>query len=297
MTTLYIDPGLLCIVIGQTPGGGVAKALYMVVAQTTIRSRLRQGLSLSETLADVNRQLYDLDSKQSLCALVGTLNTADGRLSYVNAGQQQPLLMRNEERYEWMEAPVYAALGLNQNVSYRTMELRLKQGDRLFLYTSGLGDLTDREGVPFRDQAFRTALNRSRSKAREPGEILRYAGLRNPMNHPTVMYRKSAVLDSGGYRDAPLHEDYDLWVRMLRRGEQMCNLPRILCYMRVDGGMYARRGGLRYWRVISRFHWELCRTRFCTRSQCAVSIAAYTVSCLVPACVRRRLYQRVLRKR
>ena len=36
MTTLYIDPGLLCIVIGQTPGGGVAKALYMVVAQTTI---------------------------------------------------------------------------------------------------------------------------------------------------------------------------------------------------------------------------------------------------------------------
>lgn len=131
MTTLYIDPGLLCIVIGQTPGGGVAEALYMVVAQTTIRSRLRQGLSLLETLADVNRQLYDLDSKQSLCALVGTLNTADGRLSYVNAGQQQPFLMRNEERYEWMEAPVYAALGLNQNVSYRTMELRLKQGDRL----------------------------------------------------------------------------------------------------------------------------------------------------------------------
>lgn len=136
-----------------------------------------------------------------------------------------------------------------------------------------------------------------RRPPRQPGEILRYAGLRNPMNHPTVMYRKSAVLDSGGYRDAPLHEDYDLWVRMLRRGEQMCNLPRILCYMRVDGGMYARRGGLRYWRVISEFHWELCRTRFCTRSQCAVSIAAYTVSCLVPACVRRRLYQRVLRKR
>ena len=170
----YIDPGLLCIVIGQTPGGGVAEALYMVVAQTTIRSRLQQGLSLSETLADVNRQLYDLGSKQSLCALVGTLNTADGCLSYVNAGQQQPLLMRNEERYEWMEAPVYAALGLNQNVSYRTMELRLKQGDRLFLYTSGLGDLTDREGVPFRDQAFRAALNRSRSKAREPEEILRF---------------------------------------------------------------------------------------------------------------------------
>ena len=170
----YIDPGLLCLVIGQTSGGGVAEALYMVVAQTTIRSRLRQGLSLAETLADVNRQLYDLGSKQSLSALVGTLNTSDGRLSYVNAGQQRPLLMRNEERYEWLEAPVYAALGLNENVSYRTMELRLKQGDRLFLHTSGLGDLTDREGVPFREQAFRAALNRSRSQVREPEEILRF---------------------------------------------------------------------------------------------------------------------------
>ncbi len=168
----YVDPGLLCVVIGQTPGGGVAEALYMVVAQTTIRSRLRQGLSLSETLADVNRQLYDLGSKQSLSALVGTLNTADGRFSYVNAGQQPPLLMRNEERYEWMETPVYAALGLNENVSYRAIELRLKQGDRLFLHTSGLGDLTNRAGVPFREQAFRAVLNRSRNQARGPEEIL-----------------------------------------------------------------------------------------------------------------------------
>lgn len=170
----YIDPGLLCVVVGQTPGGGVAEALYLVMAQTAIRSRLRQGRSLAQTLVDVNRQLYDLGSDQSLSALIGTLNTSDGRFSYVNAGQQQPLLMRNEEQYEWMETPVYAALGQNENVSYRTMELRLKQGDRLFLHTSGLGDQKNWEGTPFRQQTFRAVLNRSRSKAREPGEILRF---------------------------------------------------------------------------------------------------------------------------
>ena len=170
----YIDPGLLCVVIGQTPGDGVEDALFMVVAQTAIRSRLRQGLSLAETLADVNRQLYDLGGKRSIGALVGTLNTADGRLSYVNAGQQKPLLMRNEGRYEWLDAPVYAQLGLNENVSYRTMELQLRQGDRLFLHTAGLGDLPDREGVPFRERELRAVLNRSRTQTRGTQEMLRF---------------------------------------------------------------------------------------------------------------------------
>ena len=170
----FIDPGLLCIMVGQAPGGGMAEALFMVVAQTTIRSRLRMGRSLVETMADVNAQLYDQGAKQALCALVGTLNTANGMFTYVNAGCALPLLMRNGERYEWLEAPVYAAVGLNENVSYRSMQLRLRQGDRLFLQTAGLGATENAEGVPFEKQELRAVLNRSRGKARSPEEILRF---------------------------------------------------------------------------------------------------------------------------
>jgi len=37
----------------------------------------------------------------------------------------------------------------------------------------------------------------------------------NPVSHPTVMLRRSAVLEAGNYRDLPPgNEDYDLWVRM-----------------------------------------------------------------------------------
>ncbi len=170
----FIDPGLLCVAVGQVPGGSVSEALYMVVAQTTIRSRIRMGRSLVETMADVNMQLYDLGAQQSLCALVGTLNTANGTFSYVNAGCALPLILRNEGRYEWLEAPVYAALGMNENVSYRLMSLRLRQGDRLFLQTAGLGEMRSRDGTAFGDQALRAALNRSRAKAQSPEEILRF---------------------------------------------------------------------------------------------------------------------------
>jgi glycosyltransferase involved in cell wall biosynthesis len=37
----------------------------------------------------------------------------------------------------------------------------------------------------------------------------------NPVAHPSVMLRRSAVLEAGNYRDLPPgNEDYDLWVRM-----------------------------------------------------------------------------------
>ena len=170
----FIDPGLLCIMVGQVPGDGITEALYMVVAQTTIRSRLRMGRSLVETMADVNTQLYDQGAKQSLCVLVGTLNTANGMFTYVNAGGALPLLMRNGERYEWLEAPVYAAIGMNENVSYRSQQLRLRQGDCLFLQTAGLGQTPGENGVPFQKQELRAVLNRSRSRAQAPEEILQF---------------------------------------------------------------------------------------------------------------------------
>jgi len=49
----------------------------------------------------------------------------------------------------------------------------------------------------------------------EDAEIRWSLRFSNPVNHPTVMMRRSAVLEAGNYRDLPPgHEDYDLWVRM-----------------------------------------------------------------------------------
>ena len=45
----------------------------------------------------------------------------------------------------------------------------------------------------------------------DPGHIARYARVHDPFNHPTVVYRRSAVLAAGGYGDFPLMEDYALF--------------------------------------------------------------------------------------
>lgn len=170
----FLDDRMLCTVVAQVPGTGIAEALFAVVTQTTIRSRLRMGRSLIDAMSDVNTQLYDLGGRNSACAFVGVLDTMNGRYTFVNAGGVMPILMRSEEHYEWLKTPVYAPLGANESVNYRSELLRLNQGDRLFLYTADLGEMTDREGKPFSEQALLSALNRSRSKTRGTEELLRF---------------------------------------------------------------------------------------------------------------------------
>ena len=170
----FLDEKTLCLAVGQVPGNGIAEALFAVVAQTTIRSRLRMGRTLVETMSDVNAQLYDLGGMNTVNVLVGVLNTVNGRFGFVNAGGAVPFLMRSEERYEWLQTPVYAPLGANESVSYRSETLRLNQGDRMFLYTADLGDMKNREEERFSEREFQSALNRSRTKARSMEELLRY---------------------------------------------------------------------------------------------------------------------------
>ncbi len=85
-----------------------------------------------------------------------------------------------------------------------------------------------------------------RSVPLDKASIYRFAKKRNPFNHMTVMFRKQAVLDAGGYRSFYLLEDYYLWFRMIYCNYDMINIPHILVSVRAGKSMYERRGGFQY---------------------------------------------------
>lgn len=80
------------------------------------------------------------------------------------------------------------------------------------------------------------------------GDIKNYMRKRCPFNHVTVMYKKSAVQKSGGYKDLFWNEDYYLWIRMAENGCHMANTGTVLVNVRVGADMYKRRGGYRYFK-------------------------------------------------
>ncbi len=82
-----------------------------------------------------------------------------------------------------------------------------------------------------------------RRMPRTSGDVRTAIGFRDPFNHPTVVYRASAVEAVGGYEDLPHMEDYWLFSRMIAAGQRGCNLDDALVLYRVGAGAYQRRGG------------------------------------------------------
>ena len=166
-----LDGGKLGVVLGEVPGEGVSAALFMVVAKTVIKSQLRVGMPLLEAVAEANRQLFEVGQGMVVNAMIGILDE-NGEFSYVNAGQQLPLLMRAQDRYEWQNVPVYAPLGQNEHVTYQVQQLSLRQGDRLFFHTAGLAEIADRNEEAFGKRRLQASLNASRSKYLNLKELL-----------------------------------------------------------------------------------------------------------------------------
>jgi glycosyltransferase involved in cell wall biosynthesis len=62
-----------------------------------------------------------------------------------------------------------------------------------------------------------------------------------PFSHPSVMFKKSAVLEVGGYREAfKACEDYDLWLRLRDKG-QFANIQENLLQYRIHSGQVTLR--------------------------------------------------------
>lgn len=79
--------------------------------------------------------------------------------------------------------------------------------------------------------------------------------LNNPINNPTVIFRRRLALDAGGYADLRYMQDYDLFARLLAAGARAENLDEPLVLFNAGDAMIGRRGG---WRML-RNEWEIQR--------------------------------------
>lgn len=116
---------------------------------------------------------------------------------------------------------------------------------------------------------------------------------RNPINHMTVMFRKSAVLDVGGYQHLRFMEDYFLWVRMYVKGYKLVNLDTVLVKARTGNGMLERRKGLNYYRSELTFMNKVLKMNIKNKPKIMVTFLIRSHIRLLPQSALKKVYQLV----
>lgn len=130
----------------------------------------------------------------------------------------------------------------------------------------------------------------------EHEQITAYAKLRNPINHMTVMFKKSSVLEVGNYQNAPLYEDYDLWIRMLLKGYTFANLEDVLVLARAGKNMYERRGNLSYARQEIKMQYKFYKIGFLSSFELVRNLLIRIPVRLIPNGLRSLIYTNLLRQ-
>ncbi|MGP2657642.1 glycosyltransferase [Malaciobacter sp. WC5094] len=124
-------------------------------------------------------------------------------------------------------------------------------------------------------------------------EIVRYSKMRNPINHPSVMYRKSVVEKAGGYKRMIWFEDYYLWVRMILNGVKFYNIQEPLVNMRAGYGQLERRGGWNYAIEEFKFLKRLKDMKFLSTSQFLKSLVIRFIARILPKSLLKSVYKKI----
>ncbi len=155
-----LPDGRVLLALGDVAGKGSPAALLMALLLAMMRTLIDEGLEGADLVTRLNVQIgrHSLPHSRFVTLFVAILNPTTGELTYVNAGQNPPLLRRGNGTYERLRAGGMA-LGMFENASYTTGSTTLDPGDVLVMYSDGITEAEDTFDQPFDEAGVQTVVD------------------------------------------------------------------------------------------------------------------------------------------
>lgn len=142
------NPEELVLTVVDVSGKAMKAALSAIFTSGLILSRLKgSDKDPALVLRDINAVIHErLDKQMFVTCIFARYDLKTMRLTFVNAGHCQPVLVR-EGKGQFVESKVpRLPLAVKRVVDYTSTFLQLKPGDTLFLYSDGLPEARAKNG-------------------------------------------------------------------------------------------------------------------------------------------------------
>lgn len=156
----FVDPDHLCLVVADVSGKGIPAALFMMASKITIANNAMMGKSPAQILMDSNSSICKSNREEMFVTVwIGILEISTGRLIASNAGHEYPILKAPDGKFEIVKDKHGFVMGGFDVVKYTEYELTLKPGSKLYLYSDGVPEATNKDGEFFGNDRLLDALN------------------------------------------------------------------------------------------------------------------------------------------
>lgn len=154
---------LVCV-IGDVCGKEVDAALFMTLFRSLIRAASTSGAFsgggetpallpaqlLSQAIAFTNKYVAETHGDADMFAtiFISLLNPASGKLSYINCGNEPPLLLGRGGIVTALR-PTAPAIGVIPSAKFSVQEIEMEENSLLLAFTDGIPDALNSAGEPF----------------------------------------------------------------------------------------------------------------------------------------------------
>jgi serine phosphatase RsbU (regulator of sigma subunit)/CRP-like cAMP-binding protein len=169
---ITIDEHHLAFTLGDVTGKGLPASLLMANAQATIRSNTYSKVTPKQCMERSNALLYNTIAADKFVTLFfGILDTEHRTIHFSNAGQENPLIIRDGAVLERLVAGGIP-LGMMGEAVYDDAVVSLRNGDVVALFSDGITEAFDEENNLWGEEGLVAVLEKH--SLRSPEEIIEH---------------------------------------------------------------------------------------------------------------------------
>ena len=159
----FSGPDKITFLVADVSGKGVPAALYMMRAKTTIKGIAQTGKPIADVVNEANDALCEGNGANMFVTVwIGEIDITSGRITYVNAGHNPPIIVRGSNAAEptsYLRSRPGLVLGAMPGLRYVSREETLAPGDAIYLYTDGITEQPDQHGELFGEERLLAAFS------------------------------------------------------------------------------------------------------------------------------------------
>ena len=163
-----VDNTHLAMVIADVSGKGVPAALFMMMSKILIQNAVLNGNSPAKALETVNNQICANNREEMFVTVwLGIIDLSNGLLRAANAGHEKPIIKSPNGDFEFFKDSHGFVIGGMEGLKYKDYEVQLEKGSKLFIYTDGVAEATDKKEELYGIDRTVEALNKAEGEGPE----------------------------------------------------------------------------------------------------------------------------------